>query len=105
MQNEHRVTSAMASRRNKFVALHLDESIEPIASPLIPSSAIRQHQCCGVSGTTPHGVAHVAPHIVAQNMSQLVPQAAQRRLAHSRRTRVASHALVRSTDPPSSAKE
>jgi hypothetical protein len=41
MQNEHRVTSAMAARRNKFVALHLDESIEPIASPLIPSSAIR----------------------------------------------------------------
>ena len=44
MQTEHRVTSAMAVRRNKFVALHLDESIESIASPLIPSSAIKPNK-------------------------------------------------------------
>ena len=41
MQNEHRVTSAMAARRNKFVARHVAESIEPIVSPLILSPPIR----------------------------------------------------------------
>ena len=41
MQNEHRVTKIMASRGNKFVARHVDESIEPIVSPLILSPPIR----------------------------------------------------------------
>ena len=44
MQNEHRVSSAMAARRNKFVAQHVDESIESIesiVSPLILSPPIR----------------------------------------------------------------
>jgi hypothetical protein len=40
MQNEHRVTNIMATRGNKFVARHMDESFEPIVSPLIPSPAI-----------------------------------------------------------------
>ena len=41
MQNEHRVTSAMAARRNKFVARQVDESIDPIVSPFILSPPIR----------------------------------------------------------------
>ena len=44
MQNEHRVTSAMDTRWNKFVARHMDESIESIVSPLIPSSAIKPNK-------------------------------------------------------------
>ena len=41
MQNEHRVTNIIAARGNKFVARHVDESIEPIVSPLILSPPIR----------------------------------------------------------------
>ena len=41
MQNEHRVTSAMAGRRNKYVARRVNESIEPIVSPLILSPPTR----------------------------------------------------------------
>ena len=44
MQNEHRVTNIMATRGNKFVARHVDESIEPIVSPLIPLSAIKPNK-------------------------------------------------------------
>ena len=44
MQNEHRVTSAIVARRNKFVARHVNESIEPIVSPLIPSPAINPNK-------------------------------------------------------------
>jgi hypothetical protein len=44
MQNEHRVTSAMAARRNKFVARQVDESIDPIVSPLIPLPAIKPNK-------------------------------------------------------------
>jgi hypothetical protein len=40
MQNEHRVTNIIAARGNKFVARLVNESIEPIESPLIPSPAI-----------------------------------------------------------------
>jgi hypothetical protein len=41
MQNENRVTNIIAARGNKFVARHVDESIEPIVSPLILSPPIR----------------------------------------------------------------
>ena len=41
MQIEHRVTSAMAARRNKCFARHVAESIEPIVIPLILSPPIR----------------------------------------------------------------
>ena len=44
MQTEHCVTSAMAARWNKFVARHMDESIEPIVSPLIQSPAINPNK-------------------------------------------------------------
>ncbi len=44
MQNDYRVTSAMAARRNKFFARHVDESIEPIVSPLIPLPAINPNK-------------------------------------------------------------
>ena len=41
MQNEHRVTNIIAARGNKFVAPPVNESIEPIVSPLILSPPIR----------------------------------------------------------------
>jgi hypothetical protein len=40
MQDDHRVTGIMAARRDKCVTRHMDESIKPIVSPLIPSLAI-----------------------------------------------------------------
>ena len=44
MQNEHRVTNILATRENKFVAQQVDESIDPIVSPLIPLPAIKPNK-------------------------------------------------------------
>jgi hypothetical protein len=44
MPDDHRVTGIMAARRNNFVAPHVDESIDPIMSPLIPSPAINPNK-------------------------------------------------------------
>jgi len=43
MQNEHRVSSAMAARRNKFVAQHVDESIESIDS--VTADTSKENKC------------------------------------------------------------
>ena len=44
MQNEHRVTNILATCENKFVSRQVDESIDPIVSPLIPLPAIKPNK-------------------------------------------------------------